>query len=380
MLRGRFNPLIVVLLSLLARAHAQSQPRLPLSIPFNFENNQIYLRVAINHSEPRWFVLDSGASGCVIDTGVARRLGIATEGERQGTGAGKGTVKITFAKDVNYSLGGVSFTLPQSYVIDLSGQPAMIGRELAGIIGGDFFLQFVVEVDYEAQVITLYDPAAFKSAASATAIPVTINKKTPYIKIGITVAGRERVERVVQIDSGSGDAVDEDALAQSPQKLEIVGGTGLGQEFRTVLARAQKVEIGPLVLEQPTGAPGGVALIGTEVLRRFLVVFDYNHSQVFLTPNAHFRDPFVVDASGLNLRWSPELTTFVAHDVASASPASEAGLKTGDKIVAINGQAADRFRIEQLQTMLTQAGKEYELTVMRGSELLSVKIKLRKRL
>jgi Aspartyl protease/PDZ domain len=380
MLRGRFNRLLVVLLSLLACAGAESQPRLPLSIPFNFENNQIYLRVAINHSEPRWFVLDSGASGCVIDTGVARRLGIVTEGQREGTGAGKGTVKIMFAKDVNYSLGGVRFAVPQSYVIDLSGQPAMIGRELAGILGGDFFLQYVVEVDYEAQVMTLYDPASFTPGTGAAAVPVTITKKTPYIKIGITVAARERVERVVQIDSGSGDAVDDDTLAQSPQKLEIVGGTGLAQEFRTVLARAQKVEIGPFVLEQPTGATGGVALIGTEVLRRFLVAFDYNHSQVFLTPNSHFRDPFVVDASGLNLRWSPDLKTFVAHDVTSASPAAEAGFKTGDKIVAINGQAADQFRIEQVQTMLTQAGKEHELTVMRGADLLSVKIKLRKRL
>ena len=370
----------LVLLCISALAAAQSQPRLPLSIPFKFENNQVYLRVAINHSEPRLFVLDSGASGCVIDTGVARRLGLAIEGERQGTGAGKGTVKIKFAKDVNYSLAGLSFTVPQSYVIDLSGQPALIGRELAGILGSDFFMQYVVEVDYEAQVMTLYDPATFKAAASATAIPVTITRKTPYIKIGITLAGRERAERVVQIDSGSGDAVDDDTLAQSPQKLEIVGGVGLGQEFRTVLARAQKVDIGPFVLEQPTGATGGVQLIGTEVLRRFLVVFDYNHSRIFLTANSHLRDPFVFDASGLSLRWSQDLTAFIAHDVASASPAAEAGLTTEDKIVAINGQAADQFRIEQVQTMLTQAGKEYELSVMRGSELLSLKIKLRKRL
>ena len=368
------------LLALTSSVCAQSQPRLPLSIPFKFENNQVYLRVAINHSEPRLFVLDSGASGCVIDTAVARRLGIATEGERQGTGAGKGTVKIMFAKDVNYSVGGINLTVPQSYVIDLSGQPALIGRELAGILGSDFFMQYVVEVDYEAQVMTLYDPASFKAAASATAIPVTITRKTPYIKVGITVAGGERVERVVQIDSGSGDAVDDDTLAQSPQKLEIVGGTGLGQEFRTVLARAQKVDIGPFVLEQPTGATGGVQLIGTEVLRRFLVVFDYNHSRIFLTPNSHLHDPFVFDASGLSLRWAPDLTTFIAHDVANASPAAEAGLKREDKIVAINGQAADQFRIEQVQTMLTQAGKEYELSVMRGSELLSLKIRLRKRL
>jgi S1-C subfamily serine protease len=66
--------------------------------------------------------------------------------------------------------------------------------------------------------------------------------------------------------------------------------------------------------------------------------------------------------------------------VANASPASEAGLKTGDKIVAINGQAADQFRVDQFQTMLNQAGKEYQLRVLRGAELLTMKIRLRKRL
>src|SRR5262249_40612731 len=132
---------ILFLLALPGFVCAQSRPRLPLSIPFTFENNQVYLRVAINHAEPQLLVLDSGMRGCEIDTEAARRLGIVTEGQREGTGAGKGTVKIMFAKDVNYSLGGLSFTVRQSYAIDLSGQPAMIGRELAGILGGDFFMQ-----------------------------------------------------------------------------------------------------------------------------------------------------------------------------------------------------------------------------------------------
>jgi hypothetical protein len=57
--------LLLLLAGLATGACGQMTPALPLSIPFNFENNQVYLQVGINGHEPGRFVLDSGASGCV---------------------------------------------------------------------------------------------------------------------------------------------------------------------------------------------------------------------------------------------------------------------------------------------------------------------------
>jgi hypothetical protein len=74
---------------ILAQAPAATT-RLPISIPFDFAKNQVFLKVGINSSAPVWFVLDSGASGCVADTALAHKLGLKIEGERQGTGAEKG--------------------------------------------------------------------------------------------------------------------------------------------------------------------------------------------------------------------------------------------------------------------------------------------------
>jgi hypothetical protein len=142
-------------------------------------------------------------------------------------------------------------------------------RQVAGILGYDFFTRFVVDIDYEARVLTLYDPETFVYAGSGTAVPFALKRKTPYVKIRVKVSGHESEEREVLVDSGSGDAVDSDALALSPQKIEVLGGVGLGQEFRTVLSRGEEAQIGPFVLEKPIGAIGGVELIGTEVLRRF---------------------------------------------------------------------------------------------------------------
>ena len=336
--------------------------------------------MGINSAKPVWFVLDSGASGCVIDAALAQQLGLKVEGEKQGTGAGKGTVTVRFAKNVTYTMAGIAVPVDSSYVIDLSGQPALQGREVGGILGYDFFVRYVVDIDYAARVMTLWDPAAYNYRGAGKLIPFTMVKKTPHVRVRIGVGGQPAIERELLVDSGSGDAVDDDVLAKSARRIEVVGGVGLGQEFRTTLARADFLQIGDFRLAEPFGATGGVALIGTEVLRRFRVTFDYSRRQMALEPNVHYGEPFVLDASGLDLRWAPGFTEFVVHDVARDSPATRAGIEAKDAVVAINGQPASSFTIEQVTTMLTEAGQSYRLTIRRKGRSQEVTIALAKRL
>lgn len=167
------------------------------------------MKVSIGDAAPAWFIVDSGASGCVIDTAVARRLGIKTEGERRASGAGKGTVQVTFAKDISYHLPGASLTVPSSYVIDLSGQRTLQGRDVDGILGYDFFARWVVDLDFESRVMTLREPAGY--VPTGNVIPFTLVKKTPHIKVLIALPKKKAVTREVLVDSGSGDAFGTDA-------------------------------------------------------------------------------------------------------------------------------------------------------------------------
>lgn len=338
----------------------------PRAIPFDFANKQIFVRASVNDAAPAWFIVDSGASGCVIDTAFAQRLGLHTEGQKQITGAGKGSVTATFAKDVTFRFGGASLPVASSYVLDLSSQRTLQGRDVAGILGYDLFARWVVDLDFESRVMTLLDPASY--VPTSNVIPFTLTKKTPHVKVLITLPKKKAVTREVLVDSGSSDAIDDDVLAQSADKVEIVGGVGLGQEFRTTLGRAAFVQIGPFAMEKPVGSPGGVPLIGLEILRRFHLTFDYSRSRLVLSPNSHFRDAFVVDASGLDLRWTPDLQNFVIHDVSRDSTGEVSGFKAGDVITQIDGAPASSFTIEQFQTLLTRAGYTHRLTIRRGAE------------
>jgi hypothetical protein len=351
---------------------------LPLSIPFELVGSQILLKVGVNGSEPTWFVLDTGASRCIVDTALARKIGLKIEGEKQGTGAGKGSVKFSIVKGAVYNLPGLDMSIDESYAIDLSGQPALIGRYVGGILGHGFFATHIVDVDFDARVITIYEPDRYQS--NGESVPFKLIKHTPHIQVKLTVAGRPPADVEALVDTGSQDAIDADVLSESHERLEVIGGVGLGQEFRTVLARADFVQIGSFTLAHPFGVTGGVALIGNEIWRRFHVAFDYPHARIFLSPSQHFSDPFVLDASGLDLRWTPGFGSFDVHDVGKDSPAWIAGIRPKDTIMAINGQPASAFAMEQVSQLLTEGGREIWLKVKRRATTQNIKLSLRKRL
>ncbi len=60
------------------------------------------------------------------------------------------------------------------------------------------------------------------------------------------------------------------------------------------------------------------------------------------------------------------------------SPAAEAGLQEEDELTAINGRPVTEFSLEQIRQMLKQEGKEYVLSLKRGTQTLQVKLKLRR--
>jgi C-terminal processing protease CtpA/Prc len=60
------------------------------------------------------------------------------------------------------------------------------------------------------------------------------------------------------------------------------------------------------------------------------------------------------------------------------SPAGKAGLRVGDELVSIDDVAASRLTLEHILQMLKVPGHEFELSIKRGSEILSVKIKTRR--
>lgn len=79
--------------------------------------------------------------------------------------------------------------------------------------------------------------------------------------------------------------------------------------------------------------------IGGEVFRRFTVVFDYRRSRVSLVPNSRVNDPFEAGMTGLGLTTlGPPYDRIVVDFVVPASAGADAGVRAGDRILAIDGE------------------------------------------
>jgi hypothetical protein len=250
------------------------------TIPFSLNGKLVSVRVGVNGSEPLRFTVDTGASASVIDSRVAQRLHLRRSGVLAGHGAGAGPVRFDLFKAVRLSVGAAAYTAPTVYGISL-GSTGTEEKE-AGLLGYDLFAKYVVKLDYENRVMTLYDPARFHYAGSGIGIPMTLVKHTPHIAVVITVQGLKPQRRELLIDSGSEDSVDDDLIARSTApKRPVNAGVGLGKRFTAVYGPVEQLEIGPYVLRNLGGVSGGTALLGGEVLGRFTTVFDYSRRVVY---------------------------------------------------------------------------------------------------
>lgn len=262
---------------------------------FEWREGLIFIPVRVNGSRPLSFVLDTGSARILIDRKVASDLGLKATGSGSLQGAGAGRIPIEFIHDVDIALPGVESTGYDLSTTDLKPLEAADGGEVDGIIGFPFFSRFVITVDYEATKLTLTLPEAFHPDSAAQSLPIEVRDKWPYVKGELLLPGPVTVQDSFLIDSGSSDAVDHPIVMTLQSRVPSKSGVGLGAEVQGASARATSFRLGRYTVERPLvaccgGTDATSKLIGSEILRRFTVTFDYPSSRILLAPNAYYGD------------------------------------------------------------------------------------------
>ena len=259
---------------------AAAAPQPVAVIPFTDNGALVSLHVRVGRSAPRPFTLDSGASASVIDTGVAARLRMRADGSRIGHGAGAGPVRFSLYHNVSLTAGGARWVAPTMYGVALGHTGTTLRED--GLVGSDVFFRYVVEVDYAKHRLLLYEPKRFRYTGAGTAVPLTIAKHVPYAAVVVKVRGRAAQVRRLLIDSGSEDMVDDAIVGTSTAPKQLISTSGLGRSVRAYAGPIEWSRIGPFTLRGLTGTSGGVPLLGSGVLRRFHVTFDYSRKRMYL--------------------------------------------------------------------------------------------------
>lgn len=359
------------------------------TLPFKLINNHMYVVVKLN-GRPYEFLFDTGGSNVITPT-VAHELGLKLEGAFQGRGAGEKSQDVAITMVDHMEIGGAYMNKQQFASIALESFGNIEGVPITGIFGYEVFKRFVVRTDYQTNQITLYEPDGFAYHGPGVRVPFKLKESIPTVPGDI-----DGVPGTFDLDTGSRASVDlmapfvakNNLVARFHAKLNGVNGWGVGGPARSWIVRGHRLTLGGVSVDAPVvglvEAKAGAFAdqysagnVGAGVLKKFNIVWDYGHLQIFFERNANYDKPDVFNRAGFwaNLGGGG----FEVIDVYAGSPAAEAGLKNGDHIMAVDGRAAGRdLSLPDFRMRMKEApGTKLTLDVMRGGQKLQLVITLR---
>jgi hypothetical protein len=334
---------LITLFSLFFLALGMAGQTPPLrTIPIRIYDSLPLVRVRIGDSAARWYVVDSAAAhSYVAPRDRARRRVL--------------------------SIGRTIIDVPARTVEPSLASEWRWGHAVDGIVGAELFGRYVVQIDYDAEVLRLFEPGTFQPDAGAEGIPLLVRGGKAYVRAAVTMSGKPETEELFLVDLASADAISGAAFARTDVPRNTPGRD---------LGRAAHFRIGTFAFDEVNGvaAPNH---IGGEILHRFTLTFDWPRGMLWLEPSRHFGDGFIFDMSGLDLQWRRLQKEIEVMHVFDGTPAAEAGLRTGDRIVNIDHQPVTAFDLAQIRRMFHEP-RSYTVDFRRGSREISVVLRLRK--
>jgi hypothetical protein len=381
-----------------------SEPRKKSArIRFDLINNLIIIPIKINDSDTLRFILDTGVRTTLI-TELADNesvfLNYASQVKVHGLGGGE-------PLDAYHSIGNflkISDVIGKNITVNILLENVFhlsekLGFKVNGLIGYDFFRNFVIDINYQAKILTIYRTETYKAPKRGfSVIPIEIFKDKPYLNTNVKIVNDHPFPVKLLIDTGASDPVwlfnTTDFNIQVPAKhIELYLGKGLNGDVHGEKGRIHSIQLGKFELQGPiTSFPDSVSIkhvialddrngsIGGELLRRFRVIVDYTNRTISLRRNTNYTDPFSYNMSGIELS-APfsHLPVFIISFIFADSPASFAGLKIGDQIISINRKMAVEYKLNDIyELFLGKDDKLISMVVLRDGQEFRVSFRLKK--
>jgi hypothetical protein len=362
-------------------------------VPFRLLNNHIFVDAFVNGRGPFAFFVDTGGHTILTPPTVAA-LGLQSVGASPSAGAGEATTTNGYAHVDEIAIGAARLRDQTAFTLEIASKETE-GFVVGGMIGFEFLRRFVVRIDYGASTMTVIDPARFDPRDAGTPIPFRFYDHLPQVegRFG-DVPGR------FDIDTGSRSEVDlttpfveRAGLREAyPRGVLAVDGWGVGGPVKSYVVRGRSLTLCGVTVDAPVA---GLATsragtfsdanlegnVGSGLLKRFTVTFDYAHQRIYLKPQMPPpADAGTFDQSGLWINLGVDGFTIV--DVATGSAGEKAGLAVGDVITAIDGRPAATLSLSdaRMRLRVPPAGTIVHLDVARAGVARGVDVVLRSQL
>lgn len=374
------------------------------SFPFEMIGSYIVLTAKINHSTPLKLILDSGIRTTLItelfdDDNV--ELNFADTVELHGLGD---EYKLKALKSSNNVIKLSKLQLKKSVVYylpqDVFNLSLIVGQKINGIIGSDIFKDYVIDINYNSLRICVYETENFVAPDKYEWIPMEIasqNKMFIYASIK-EENGSEYKKVKVLLDTGAETSAwfqtvrNENKVNMSEKHIYGVIGEGLSGEILGNFSRLKELCIGSYCIPNPivafpdsAGIKDAILLagrdgsIGSQILKRFNMIFDYKNKRFYFVKNHFFKDPFSYNIAGLELVQTMLLfPVYEINKVWKNSNSEKAGIKKGDILFEVNNEKTYFKTLTEIKKIFsTPSKKPLDLLIKRDDEFIKIKLDMK---
>jgi len=311
---------------------------------------------------------------------------------------------------------------------------SQLGIPVHGIMGYQFFKNNLIEINHIAKKVLIHkskEDFSWNKLKKYVEIPISIELEKPYVKAVVLLNGIEKEVKLL-IDTGGSDAIwlfeDGYEIKCPPLFFEDFLGKGFSGDIFGKRSRIQSFSLASLTFKNPTvsfpdlssikGAnlvEGRKGSIGSEITKRFNVLFDYQHAKMYLKKNKDFEEPFNYNMSGMEVQHNGkevikeemELKTslvdketinsktflfeapirykftlkpiFEISNIRPNSPADLAGLKKGDVLKKINGIYVFKYKLQDIIALLqSEENKWISVEYERRGNVAKARFQLKK--
>lgn len=277
-------------------------------IPFKLVHNLIVVPVMLDGKKPLNFILDTGTSSPVIfNKSYLKGLDVSLGRNVTFFGAGRGkAVKGQVINNIALHLSGAA--TDRLGMVVLEDNPfknlELENYTIHGVIGAPLFNSFVVEIDFQREVIKLHEHETFAPDYKFTSILLNIWSGKPVIQANVHI-DHTAVDVNLMVDTGFNNSLLLYVNEYSPFPLpgtvkDKRVGVGYSGVIISKVGHIQRLRLGEKVLEEvPTIFPKtkfyklGEAdkvhsrhgTLGIDVLKNFNIIFDYASRKFYIKEN-----------------------------------------------------------------------------------------------
>lgn len=332
------------------------------------------------------FVLDTGSGGISLDSSTCAEFNIPTTPTDTTIKGIGGVRRVHFVFNRTLDFTGLQLTGMNFHINNYEVLTSVYGEKIDGIIGYSFFSRYIVHIDFDSLLISVFTPGKISYNVKGYTLKPLFTS-LPILPLQIKDAHRQNHH--FYFDTGAGlcfllseKFAKDSAILHRKRKPRLTQAEGMTGRLQMRLTILRSIRIGPYSFHNVptylykddynvTGYPFTGGLIGNELLRRFNLTINYPAREIHLSPNTHFNDIFDYTYTGLGIYYIDGVIEVV--DVIPDSPASRAGFLAGDMVIGVDNNMSGN--IQQYKTILQNANRIIPVIIRRDSVLMKLTLK-----